>query len=136
MVHVARKQGNGRTEVGKRHIHDDIFVNGRLFKIRSNQMFKKMIIVVALSAIPFYATATEADARNEAKQTIELQDGSTLYIFKSGKMAVESKVGIAVSTKPGTILKAKDGTTIKMVGNEVARLDTLLKQGEGGTGGK
>jgi hypothetical protein len=97
-------------------------------------MFKKMIVVVALSAIPFFAAATEADARNEAKQTIEMQDGSTVYVFKDGTMGVESKMGIATKTKAGKVLKAKDGSSVTIVGNQVAELDRLLKLGEGGTG--
>lgn len=92
-------------------------------------MFKKILIVGALSAFSVLAVADETDARNEATRTIPLQDGSIVYVFKSGKMAVENKMGRAVSTKPGTILKAADGTDITMVGNEVAHLDSLLRQG-------
>lgn len=44
-------------------------------------------------------------------------------------MGLENKYGIAQYTKPGTMLKAQDGTEFAMVGNEVARLDALLKEG-------
>lgn len=96
-------------------------------------MLKKTLIVVALSAVSALAVAGEIDARQAAKQVVDLQDGATLYVFDSGKMAVESKYGHAVSTKPGTVVKAADGRDITIVGNEVARLDTLLKQGMGGS---
>ena len=92
-------------------------------------MLKKMLVVGALSAFSILAIADDSDARNDATQTIALQDGSIVYVFKSGKMAVESKMGKAVSTKPGTVLKAADGSDITMVGNEVAHLDSLLKKG-------
>ena len=92
-------------------------------------MLKKMFMVVALSTVPFLAGAAEVDARNEATRTIEMQDGSIVYVFKTGKMAVESKMGVAVSTKAGTVMTAKDGSNVTMVGNEVARLDVLLKKG-------
>jgi Copper resistance protein K len=95
-------------------------------------MLKKMLIVVAMSAVSVLAVATETDARNEAKQVIELQDGSMIYVFKSGKMALEDKKGHAVSTKAGTVLKTKDGSNVTMVGNEVAELDVLLKKGQSG----
>lgn len=92
-------------------------------------MLKKMFMVVALSTVPFLAGAAEMDARNEATRMIEMQDGSIVYVFKTGKMAVESKMGRAVSTKAGTVMTAKDGSSVTMVGNEVARLDSLLKKG-------
>lgn len=92
-------------------------------------MLKKMLVVVAMSAVSVFAVAGQIDAHNAATRTIELQDGSVVYVFKSGKMAVENKMGNAISTKAGTILKAKDGSDVTMVGNEVARLDILLKKG-------
>ena len=92
-------------------------------------MLKKMLIVGALSTFSVLAVADQTDARNEATRTIPLQDGSIVYVFKSGKMAVENKMGKAVSTKDGTVLKAADGTDITMVGNEVAYLESLLKKG-------
>ena len=92
-------------------------------------MLKKMLVVVAISAVSVFAVASEIDARNAATRTIELQDGSIVYVFKSGKMAVENKMGTAVKTKAGTVLKAKDGSDVTMVGDEVARLDILLKKG-------
>lgn len=93
-------------------------------------MLKKMLIVVAMSAVSVLAVAGESEARSAAKQTIEMQDGSIVYVFKSGKMAVENKMGHAVSTKAGTVMKAKDGSNVTMVGNEISELDGLLKQGE------
>lgn len=92
-------------------------------------MLKKMIVIGAMSAFTVLAVAAESDARDAATRTIPLQDGSIVYVFKSGKMAVQSKLGLAVSTKPGTILKAQDGSDVIMVGNEVAQLDILLKKG-------
>jgi len=92
-------------------------------------MLKKTLVVVALSAVSVFAVAGESDAREAAKQVIGLQDGSTAYVFQNGKMAVENKYGEAISTKPGTSLKAQDGSTITMNGNEVARLNGLLRVG-------
>ena len=90
-------------------------------------MLKKMLVTaIVLSAFSTIASAGDMVARAAAVRTIELQDGSTVYVFKSGKMAVENKYGNVAYTKPGTILQAKDGSSITMVGNEVAYLSTLL----------
>jgi len=95
-------------------------------------MLKRSLVAIALSAVTVFAVAAEIDAREAAKQVIDLQDGSTLYVFKSGKMAVENKLGRAASTRPGTALTAKDGSTITMRGNEVAYLDSLLREDSSG----
>ena len=92
-------------------------------------MLKKMLVIGAMSAFAVLAVASETDARGVATRTIAMQDGSIVYVFKSGKMAVENKMGKAVSTKAGTVLKAEDGSDVTMVGNEVAQLDSLLKKG-------
>ena len=46
-------------------------------------MLKKLLIVAAISAISVTAFASDA-ARAEAKQVIDLKDGSTIYVFKDG----------------------------------------------------
>ena len=92
-------------------------------------MLKKTLIVVALSAVSALSVAGESDARQAAKQVVDLQDGATLYVFQNGKMAVENKYGRAVSTQSGTAVKASDGREITVVGNEIALLDSLLNQG-------
>jgi predicted lipoprotein with Yx(FWY)xxD motif len=57
---------------------------------------KTKLAKLALIAVLSTAGATTAfahdAARAEAKQVIELKDGSTLYIFKDGKMAMEDQV--------------------------------------------
>ena len=55
-------------------------------------MLKKMLVVVAMSAVAVTAFANDY-ARREAKQVVELKDGSTVYMFNDGKMAMESKYG-------------------------------------------
>lgn len=90
-------------------------------------MLKKSLLIVTLGVLTTAAFADEGAAREAAKQVIALQDGSTAYVFDNGKMAVENKVGEAIVVKPGTILKTSDGKTIAMVGDEVARLNGLLR---------
>jgi len=88
-----------------------------------------ILLAVVLSAVAVSAIADEGHARRAAERTIPLQDGSIVYVFDGGNMGLENKYGIARYTKPGTMLKAQDGTEFAMVGNEVARLDALLKEG-------
>ena len=90
-------------------------------------MLKKLLVVVAMSAVAVSAFANDY-ARREAKQVVELKDGSTVYVFDSGKMARESKYGRAVRMDPGMVMETKDGQKITMVGDEVARLSSLLWQ--------
>ncbi len=95
-------------------------------------MLKKLLMVAAMSAVATAAFAGDA-ARAAAEKTIELKDGSTLYIFKDGKMAMEDKFGRATRMKQGHVMETKDGQKIMMHGDEVMRLDSLLRQGhEGG----
>ncbi|MEO8411445.1 MAG: CopK family periplasmic copper-binding protein [Propionivibrio sp.] len=94
-------------------------------------MLKKTLVVIALSAVSVLATATEMDARDAAKQVIDMQDGSTVFVFPGGKMALESKYGQAAEATPGSKLTAKDGSTVTLANNDWAYLDTLLKQGAG-----
>ena len=90
-------------------------------------MLKKTLVLIAMSAVAVSAFANDY-ARREAKQVVELKDGATVYVFDSGKMAMESKFGRAVRMDPGTVMETKDGQKITMVGDEVARLSVLLWQ--------
>jgi hypothetical protein len=95
------------------------------------EMMKKMLMVALMSAVSVTAFASDA-ARAAAKQTIELKDGSTVYIFKDGKMGMEDKYGRATRMKKDTVMETKDGQKIIMHGDEVMRLDSLLKEGHQG----
>lgn len=63
------------------------------------------------------------------QQTLNLKDGSTLYVFKDGKMAREDRFGRAAYLKQGEVLELVDGRKVTAIGNEVARLDGLLNDG-------
>lgn len=91
-------------------------------------MWKTLLLVVSMSAVAGSAFADDA-ARAAAKKVIPMKDGSTIYIFKDGKMAREDKFGRAASLKKGVVMETKDGQKILIEGNEVMRLDSLLKEG-------
>jgi len=96
-------------------------------------MLQKLLMVVAMSAITATAFASDV-ARAQAEKVIELKDGSTVYIFKGGKMAMEDKFGRAKRMDQDVVMETKDGQKIIMHGDEVSRLDSLLKQDTRGGG--
>lgn len=93
------------------------------------------LIAIALAAAVVGAAApafARDDLQQAAPQVVSLKDGSTLYIFKDGKMARENKFGEPLPFKKNEVLETADGRKLTPVGNEVARLDGLLKNGHGG----
>lgn len=92
----------------------------------SPKLFAIGLAAVASAAVPVSARDV---AELEAQQVIELKDGSTLYVFKDGKMAKEDSFGRAVNLKGSEVLEARDGRKVTAVGNEIARLHVLLING-------
>ena len=91
-------------------------------------MLKNLLMVALMSIVATSAFADDA-ARAAAQKTIALKNGSTIYLFKDGKMAMEDKYGRAVRMKKGVVMETKDGQKVMMHGDEVVRLDNLLKEG-------
>ena len=87
-------------------------------------MFKKMLLVVAGSTLALSALAVDA---SKVEKSVELKDGSTVYLFKDGKMGMENSLGRVTTMKEGHVMDTKDGQRVIMVGNEVMRLETMLK---------
>ena len=92
-------------------------------------MFKKSMILVAVLAAAGAAMAV--DMGNVA-QALPLKDGTTVYIFKDGKMAMEDKLGRTVAMKAGHVMETKDGQRVIMIGNELARLEKITAEKRGG----
>lgn len=86
-------------------------------------MFKKLLVVVAMSVATASAFAVD---KTQVEKSIELKNGSTVYIFKDGKMGMEDKFGRATLMKTGQVMETKDGKKIIMNGNELWRVDELL----------
>ncbi len=86
-------------------------------------MLKTLLLVAAISAATASAFAVD---QSQVQQSIELKDGSTVYILKDGKMGMESKWGHATSMESGQVMETKDGKKIVMIGNEIWRVDELL----------
>ncbi len=84
---------------------------------------KKLLLIAVLSTAAVSAMAVDATLVEKA---IPLTDGSTVYIFKSGKMAMEDKQGRAVRMKQNEVMTTKDGQKIMMHGDEVSVLSSLL----------
>lgn len=86
-------------------------------------MFKKFLIIAASSMVALSAFAVD---KGNVQKSIELKNGSTVYVFKDGKMGMEDKLGRAARMKPGQVMEAKDGQKLIMVGDEVMRVESLL----------
>lgn len=87
-----------------------------------------LVLVAAVAAAAVPAFARDA-AQQAAQQAVALKDGSTLYVFKDGKMAKEDRFGRAVSLRNGDVLEALDGRKLTADSNEVSRLQGLLVEG-------
>ncbi len=94
-------------------------------------MMKRLVVALVMTVATASTFATHA-AREKAEKVIEMKDGSTLYIFKGGKMAMEDKFGRVTRMKNGVVMESKDGQKIIMYGDEVGRLQQLLKEGHTG----
>lgn len=93
-------------------------------------MIRKLSILALSLAALAPAFAMDA-ARSEATQVVALQNGETLYVFKNGLMAKESKFGSVTQLSKGEVVQTADGKSITTVGNETARLNSLLNKGHG-----
>jgi hypothetical protein len=93
------------------------------------KVLRKLIVVTALGAAAATAFAVNLA---DVQQTLPLKDGSTVYIFKDGKMSMEDKLGRVTRMQPGHVMETKDGQKIIMIGDEVSRLEVIANQGRGG----
>jgi hypothetical protein len=92
-----------------------------------------MLTKLAFTAVMFAAATTAfAHPLSTLDKSVVLQDGSIVYVFKDGRMAMEDKLGRVVSMQQGHVMKTRDGQSIAMVGDETARLDCFLRTQLGG----
>jgi len=87
-------------------------------------MLKKALMIAALGVATTSAFAVDVE---RVEKSIPMKDGSTVYVFKDGKMGMEDKMGRAVRMKHGEVMETKDGQKIMMHGDEVMRLDSILR---------
>lgn len=91
--------------------------------------FAKLALIAVLSTAGATTAFAHHAARADAKQVIDLKDGSSLYVFKDGKMAMEDQYGRATRMEQGVVMETMDGQQIKMQSDEVARLNSLIIEG-------
>ena len=89
-------------------------------------MLKKLSLFALASLVSASALAVDMV---KVEKSIPMKDGSTLYIFKDGKMGMEDKIGKVMHMKPGKMMETADGKKLIMTGNEVWRVDELLHSG-------
>lgn len=86
-------------------------------------MLRKISVAIVGTMVALSAFAVDL---SNVKQSIPLKDGSTVYVFKNGKMGMEDKSGRPHRMKPGQVMETKDGKKLVMVGDEVMRVDAVL----------
>lgn len=89
-------------------------------------MLKKILVAAVIAVSSTIALSAFAVDKSQVKQSIALKDGSTVYIFKDGKMGMEDKLGRATFMQQGRAMETKDGKKIIMNGNEIWRVEELL----------
>lgn len=92
-------------------------------------MFKQFLLVAAIGTLVAPALALDA---SQFQRVVPLNDGTTVYIFEDGKMAMENKYGRVERMDPGHVMEAKNGEKITMQGDEVARLENIRSLDRGG----
>ena len=83
-------------------------------------MYKKLLIAAVTGLFALSAFAVD-------EKTYELKDGSTVHVFKDGKMGMEDKMGRAARMKEGHVMETKDGQKLMMKGDEVWRVEGKLR---------
>ena len=96
-------------------------------------LLKNLLMLAALSTAAVAAFAVDLTL---VEKTFPLKDGTTVYIFKDGKMAMEDQYGRAARMKQGEVMETKDGQKILMHGDEVMLLNNVVLKKDGRGGGK
>lgn len=83
-------------------------------------MYTKLLIALVTGLFALSAFAAE-------EKSYELKDGSTVHVFKDGKMGMEDKMGRSARMKEGHVMETKDGQKLMMKGDEVWRVEGKLR---------
>ena len=81
--------------------------------------------VAGMIAVAAYASDFDPAT---VERSLQLKDGSVVYIFKDGKMGMEDKNGRPARMKPGVVMDTKDGRKIMMHGDEVMAVESLKRK--------
>lgn len=93
-------------------------------------MRKLATATVAALAATFAASAFAANDTT-LERSVALKDGSTVHVFRDGKMGMEDRLGRPFLMPSGHVMEARDGSTIEMKGNEVWRVYDLYQDYRG-----
>lgn len=87
-------------------------------------MMKKICLSLGMSAFALAAFASGTDA---IVKSVPLADGTTVHVFRDGKMGMENAYGKVISMDEGHVMEARTGEKIVMKGDETARLYFALR---------
>lgn len=86
------------------------------------------ILVAAAVTLAMVAMSAFAVDLSQVETSIPLKDGAVVYIFKDGKMGMEDKNARPARMQPNVVMEGKDGQRYIMIGDEVARVDSLMSK--------
>ena len=90
-------------------------------------MRKKLAVAIAATilSLPAFAQVSASYTTDdlEVTRTIALKDGSSVTVYKDGKMAMEDRFGRSISMKPGQVMETRDDGKVVMTGNETYRVE-------------
>lgn len=75
----------------------------------------------------FFGSVCLCSRSRGIEKSVEPKDGSTVHLFKGGKMAMENKFGRPYRMREGKMMETTDGKSIAMNGDEVARLSNAMR---------
>lgn len=90
-------------------------------------MSTKYLLRTGAAVVATLAVAAYAADMSQVERSLELKDGSVVYMFKDGKMGMEDKNGRPARMKAGEVMDTKDGRKIMMVGDEIMLVEKLKR---------
>ncbi|NMF89877.1 CopK family periplasmic copper-binding protein [Aromatoleum petrolei] len=81
-----------------------------------------MLKIATIALVSSFALSAFAANSSAPERSVELKDGTTVHVFRDGKMGMEDKFGRPFLMSNGHVMEARDGTKIQMKGNEVWRV--------------
>lgn len=91
-------------------------------------MYQQALFLFAGSLVAMSAMSADM---SRVTESFPLEDGSTVYVFKDGKMGMEDKLGRSVRMKPGHVMKTMKGEKLVMIGDEVMKVESILRERRG-----
>lgn len=102
-------------------------VDGAVVTMVGDEVARLARVQKAHNARSIFPLSVRAADFKSTENSMELQDGSTLYTFQDGKMGVKDLYGKARTVQEGAVLVTKAGGKVVMAATDNWRLQNFLK---------